>query len=108
MTSSDGTTGSAFDVAPEDVKEFGRTAYRLASELRAAASMLDNEVRGLETSWTGAAASSYQAGWGELHAGAADVWDALFGLADKLGITAENFSQADTTFASAVSSLDLP
>lgn len=108
MTESDGTSGSALDVVPEDVKELGRTAYRLASELRSAASTLNNEVHDLETSWTGTAGSSYQAGWSELHAGAADVWDALFGLADKLGITAENFSQTDTTFASALSSLDLP
>lgn len=108
MTLSDGTAGSAFDVVPEDVKKFGRTAYRLASELRSAASTLDNEVRGLESSWTGAAASSYQTGWGELHAGATDVWDALFELADKLGVTAETFSETDTTFASSVSSLDLP
>ncbi|WP_067667519.1 WXG100 family type VII secretion target [Nocardia miyunensis] len=108
MAQSEGTAGSAFDVVPEDVREFGRMAYRLASELRSAAATLNTEVRNLGTSWTGTASSSYQAGWSELHAGAADTWDALFELATKLGITADNFSQTDTNFASSISSLDLP
>jgi hypothetical protein len=36
------------------------------------------------------------------------VWDALFELAEKLGITADTVHGADESFAAGVSSLDLP
>ncbi|MBL1075243.1 WXG100 family type VII secretion target [Nocardia sp. 2] len=103
-----GGTAGQFEVIPDDVQGFGRAAYRIADELRSASAGLDGEVQGLMTTWKGAAADSYLAGWDEMHRGALDVWDTLFELAAKLGITAENFQQADTDFGAAVSSLNLP
>ncbi|APA97230.1 hypothetical protein NS506_03177 [Nocardia seriolae] len=43
-----------------------------------------------------------------MHHGATEVWDALFDLAAKLGITAETYRSIDTEFGAAVSSLELP
>ncbi|QLY34338.1 WXG100 family type VII secretion target [Nocardia huaxiensis] len=93
---------------PDDVQGFGRAAYAIAEELRSASANLDTEVQGLMATWKGAAADSYLVGWDEMHSGAMDVWDTLFALAERLGITAENYRDADTAYSAAVSSLDLP
>ncbi|QOW31094.1 WXG100 family type VII secretion target [Nocardia seriolae] len=69
---------------------------------------VDKEVQGLKSTWSGAAATSYETGWNEMHHGATEVWDALFDLAAKLGITAETYRSIDTEFGAAVSSLELP
>lgn len=97
----------AVSVVPDDVQGFGRAAYRIAEELRSASASLDTEVQGLTSTWKGAAADSYVAGWDEMHRGALDVWDTLFALAEQLGITAENFQTSDSDNAAAVTSLDM-
>ncbi|GEM30004.1 WXG100 family type VII secretion target [Nocardia neocaledoniensis] len=98
----------ALGIIPDDVQSFGREAYRIAEELRSASSSLDTEVQGLMSTWKGAAADSYLTGWDEMHRGALDVWDTLFVLAEKLGITAENFRISDGDHAAVISLLDLP
>ncbi|MEV0251818.1 WXG100 family type VII secretion target [Nocardia sp. NPDC050712] len=97
-----------FEVIPEDLQGLGRAAYQIAAEIRSASASLDTEVQGLMSTWKGAAADSYVAGWNEMHSGAIDVWDTLFALAERLGITAENFRQVDADSSAALSSLDLP
>ncbi|MFI9507645.1 WXG100 family type VII secretion target [Nocardia sp. NPDC052566] len=92
-------------VIPEQVKDLGRYAYGIATELRSGSNSLDGEVRGLLETWKGGAADSYGAGWDEMHQGAVRVWDVLFALAEKLGITAENYRTTDTGSASGISSL---
>ncbi|MGW4737375.1 WXG100 family type VII secretion target [Nocardia xishanensis] len=94
-------------VVPEDVQDVGRFAYRVATELRSGAAMLDNEVTALLASWKGSSATSYADGWREMHAAALQVWDELFELAEKLGITADTYRQRDTGTAGAFSSLNL-
>ncbi|GAB0102579.1 hypothetical protein JMUB6875_15470 [Nocardia sp. JMUB6875] len=107
MTGSDNAAGR-LEVLPNDVQAFGRLAYRIAEELRAGSDNLDKEVKGLRSTWQGAAAKSYEAGWTEMHHGATEVWDALFDLASKLGITAETYRGTDAEFGAALSSLELP
>ncbi|MFC9966052.1 WXG100 family type VII secretion target [Nocardia ignorata] len=94
-------------VVPDDVQGFGREAYRIAEELRSASASLDTEVQGLTATWKGAAADSYLAGWDEMHRGALDVWDTLYVLAERLGITAENFRATDDDNAAATVTLNM-
>lgn len=95
----------AVSVVPDDVQGFGRAAYRIAEELRSASASLDTEVQGLTSTWKGAAADSYVAGWDEMHRGALDVWDTLFALADIVGYvmsTAEDGFSVDLEHLDAV------
>ncbi|WP_280457813.1 WXG100 family type VII secretion target [Nocardia carnea] len=94
-------------VVPEDVRNIGRIAYRIATELRSGASTLDLDVTTLLSSWTGTAADSYRAAWAEMHDSSEVVWNELFEPAEKLGITADNYVQTDGSTAAAVSSLNL-
>ncbi|WP_405136005.1 WXG100 family type VII secretion target [Nocardia sp. NBC_01388] len=103
-----GGASGQLNVVPDEVQAFGRLAYKMAEELRSGSSTLDGEVRDLMNTWKGAAAGSYSEGWEEMHRGAVEVWDALFDLAAKLGVTAENYRDTDTNFATAVNSLELP
>ncbi|MCP2289128.1 WXG100 family type VII secretion target [Nocardia amikacinitolerans] len=105
MTTGD---GSAFSVVTDDVKALGRYAYKLAEELRSGALSLDREVTALLSTWKGSAADSYDTAWDEMHQGALTVWEELFELAAKLGITADTYRERDTSNASAIGSLDLP
>ncbi|MFC4123334.1 WXG100 family type VII secretion target [Nocardia rhizosphaerae] len=105
MASGEGSVG--VDIVPDDVQAFAREAYRIAEELRSASGSLDTEVQGLTSTWKGAAADSYLAGWDEMHRGALDVWDTLFILAERLGITAENFRATDDDNAATVVSLNM-
>lgn len=108
MANEAGGAPGQLEVVPGDVQSFGRVAYRMAEELRSGSVALDGEVRELMSTWKGAAASSYDEGWGEMHRGAIEVWDALFALAEKLGVTAANYRQTDAEFGSALNSLELP
>ncbi|WP_062987692.1 WXG100 family type VII secretion target [Nocardia anaemiae] len=105
--SNDSASSAALEVIPEEVKEVGRFAYRVATELRSGSSSLDVEVQSVLSTWRGIAADAYGSGWEELRRGASEVWEALFELAEKLGITAETYQTADSARASTFSSLDL-
>ncbi|MEV2220420.1 WXG100 family type VII secretion target [Nocardia vinacea] len=95
-------------VLPDEVKVLGRLAYQVAEQCRDGYSTLDTDVRAMLDSWTGNNADAFGAGWEELHQGAVQVWDALFELAESLGITAATLGQTDQAFAGGISSLDLP
>ncbi|MBF6204319.1 WXG100 family type VII secretion target [Streptomyces gardneri] len=94
-------------VTPDDVLDVGRFAYQMATNLRSSADALDNEVSALLTSWKGSSATSYAEGWRDMFDSARLVWDELFQLAEKLGITADMFRAQDTNNAGEFSSLDL-
>ncbi|MFC9965467.1 WXG100 family type VII secretion target [Nocardia ignorata] len=98
---------NSVSVIPDEVQEIGRIAYRVATELRSGADSLDTSVVQLLASWTGTAAESYQRAWGDMQTGSRRVWDELFELAEKLGVTAENFQATDTGSAESIFSLDL-
>ncbi|MFR9753280.1 WXG100 family type VII secretion target [Nocardia sp. 004] len=99
---------SSLSIVTEDVEALGRLAFDIASQCRDGYSALAVDVRDVLESWTGNNAGAFAAGWEEFHQGAVQVWDALFALAEKLGITAETVRRTDRVFAAAVSSLDLP
>ncbi|MRH89868.1 WXG100 family type VII secretion target [Nocardia sp. SYP-A9097] len=96
------------EVLPDGVRAFGRLAFRMAEELRSGSTTLDGEVGELMDTWRGAAAGSYRNGWDEMQRGAVEVWNALFDLAAKLGVTADTYCETDTDFGAAVNSLELP
>ncbi len=101
-------TGPQASVVPDDVKDVGRFAYKIADELRSGAISLDRDVTTLLATWTGSAANAYDAGWKEMHSGALRVWEELFELAEKLGVTADNFREQDLESSNTFRTLDLP
>ncbi|MGQ4617303.1 WXG100 family type VII secretion target [Nocardia sp. R7R-8] len=98
----------ALSVQTDEVKALGRLAFDVATQCREGYSALETDVRDMLESWTGNNVGAFSAGWEELHQGAVQVWDALFELAEKLGITADTIRETDRAFATGVSSLDLP
>ncbi|MBF6545188.1 WXG100 family type VII secretion target [Nocardia brasiliensis] len=99
---------AALSVEPEEVQVLGRLAYQIADELKAGYSSLVTDTKATIDSWAGNNAGAFTAAWDEFHEGADQVWDALFELAEKLGVTAETLRATDQSFAAGVSSLDLP
>lgn len=102
-----GVVEGELSVVPEEVRNIGRIAYRIATELRSGGSTLDLDVTTLLGSWTGTAADSYRAAWAEMRDSSEVVWNELFELAEKLGVTADNYVQTDDSTAAVVSSLNL-
>ncbi|MEU2041198.1 WXG100 family type VII secretion target [Nocardia niwae] len=98
----------SLSVDTDVVEAVGRLAFDVATQCRDGYSALATDVRDMLESWTGNNAGAFAAGWEEFHQGAVQVWDALFELAEKLGITADTVRGADQSFAAGVSSLDLP
>ncbi|WP_378737123.1 WXG100 family type VII secretion target [Nocardia brasiliensis] len=98
----------SLSVEPEEVKALGRMAYQIADELKSGYASLVADTKVTIDSWAGNNASVFTAAWDEFHQGADQVWDALFELAEKLGVTAETLRATDQSFASGLSSLDLP
>lgn len=101
-----GASGDLF-VAPNEVSDVGRYAYRIAQELLSGLNAVDGELDSLATTWTGNAGSAYAAGWKELHGGARQVLEALTDMAELLGVTAANYEVQDQHTEAAVSSLRL-
>ncbi|MBF6474140.1 WXG100 family type VII secretion target [Nocardia abscessus] len=91
-----------------EVKALGRLAFDVATQCRDGYSALETDVRDMLESWTGNNSGAFTVGWEEFHQGAVQVWDALFELAEKLGVTADTVRETDQAFATGVSSLDLP
>ncbi|MFD4430189.1 WXG100 family type VII secretion target [Nocardia sp. NPDC058497] len=96
------------DVNSVNVQEFGRFVFGIANDLKSGSSTVDREVTGLMATWRGSAADSYATDWNELCSGAAQVWEALFALAEKLGITAASFQEVDLSNSSGLRSLNIP
>ncbi|MCA2209185.1 WXG100 family type VII secretion target [Nocardia rosealba] len=83
----------------------------MAEALRTALTSANTEVDSLLSSgWKGDLATQFGTGWTETHDGGATIIAALTTMAEKLGITAENYQQQDTDHAYTLnmSSLDLP
>ncbi|MFC9894532.1 WXG100 family type VII secretion target [Nocardia sp. NPDC127579] len=99
---------SSLSIDPEEVKALGRLAYDLAGECRSGYASLVTDVRATIDGWSGNNASTFAAGWDEFHEGADQIWDALFDLAAKLGVTAQSLGTVDESFSAEISSLDLP
>ncbi|MFF0528362.1 WXG100 family type VII secretion target [Nocardia amikacinitolerans] len=104
------TTGdlSSLSVDPEEVKALGRLAFQIAEECKSGYSSVVADAQVTIDSWVGNNAGAFTAAWEEFHEGADQVWDALFELAEKLGITAETVRASDQSYAAGISSLDLP
>ncbi|MFD0360036.1 WXG100 family type VII secretion target [Nocardia sp. GCM10030253] len=104
------TTGdpSSLSVETDEVKALGRLAFQIAEECRSGYSSLVTDTKITIDSWVGNNAGTFTAAWEEFHEGADQVWDALFELAEKLGVTAETLRATDQSYAAGISSLDLP
>ncbi|WP_043649960.1 WXG100 family type VII secretion target [Nocardia thailandica] len=96
------------DVVPAEVTVYGQRVYSIAEQLQLALTSIDRDIQALKGTWRGSAADSYAAGWQEVRQGASEVWNALYELAAKLGVTADVLVQSDRARASAMSVLDLP
>ncbi|MFE7741495.1 type VII secretion target [Nocardia sp. NPDC057455] len=105
------TSGPILSVVPDKVWELGKYAYELAEALRAALDSASKEVASLtDGSWTGDAANEFSAGWTDVRDGGSQIMNALTGMAEKLGVTADTYRARDESNAASLntSSLDLP
>ncbi|MFD6463468.1 WXG100 family type VII secretion target, partial [Streptomyces roseolus] len=84
-----------FEVVPDHVQDAGRYIQEVAAALVAGVRAADVEVSGLMSSWKGAAASAYQAGWEETRNGAVEVLEALGDMAELLGVVAAALPEID-------------
>ncbi|WP_405498324.1 WXG100 family type VII secretion target [Nocardia sp. NBC_00511] len=98
----------SLSIEPDEVKALGRLAFDIASQCRDGYSSLAKDVQVALEKWRGNNADVFSTGWGEFEHGATEVWDALFELAAKLGVTAESLRAVDQEYAAGLSSLDLP
>ncbi|WP_084477727.1 WXG100 family type VII secretion target [Nocardia jejuensis] len=102
-----GGSGGVF-VVPEDVQSLGKSALDIAETLRSALKSVGQDVDSLTTGrWTGSAAASFGAGWGECSEGGQRIIDALTTMADKLGVTAQTYVGQDLLSADKFTNLDL-
>jgi WXG100 family type VII secretion target len=104
------TPGTQFVVVPEHVSDAGRYVQETAQTLINGVRSADAEVAGLMSTWRGAAADAYSAGWDETRQGAVAVLEALGDMAELLGVVATEVDALDQTRADVFrpSSLDLP
>ncbi|MEV6428793.1 WXG100 family type VII secretion target [Nocardia sp. NPDC051463] len=97
-----------FSVVPDEVRAVGRYVYSLTQTLRSALDSAGTEVDELTSSgWSGTAAAAFAEGWRESRDGGGKIVEALTVMAEKLGVTAENYQAQDTAAASRTSSLNL-
>ncbi|MFQ6393164.1 WXG100 family type VII secretion target [Nocardia sp. KC 131] len=110
MSRSGGTpdNGQNLSVVPDEVSAVGRYVYSLAQTFRSALDSAGTEVDELTSSgWSGTAATAFAEGWRESRDSGGKIVDALAVMAEKLGVTAENYLAQDTAAASRTSSLNL-
>ncbi|MEV6063713.1 WXG100 family type VII secretion target [Nocardia asteroides] len=110
MSTPGGSSESPLSVAPAEVQAVGRYVFGIAEALRTALASASTEVEALLASeWTGDLATLFGTGWTETHDGGTTIITALTGMAEKLGITAENYQQQDTdnAYSLNLSGLDL-
>lgn len=94
-----------FRIHSEGVAALGLRAEQLAADLENALSLANREVSGLASSWTGEAGNAYLRGWEEMHDGGIQIFTALRGLAESLGVTADDFDGRDQVTSSSILSL---
>ena len=101
-------TGPDVSVVPEDVREAGQLAQRLAQELRSALESAGRDVDSLTSGgWSGTASDAFGAGWQEFHRGGIDVLTALAGMAERLGANADNYQTQDARNAAVTYRLNI-
>ncbi|MFD3508762.1 WXG100 family type VII secretion target [Nocardia sp. NPDC058666] len=106
-----GGDGQSLTVVPEKVRDVGTFVYGLADTLRQALDIASREVDACAGgSWTGDYAESFATAWSETRSGGVAVISALTEMAEKLGVSADTYSQADQSFSADLGafSLDLP
>ncbi|MFD4356099.1 WXG100 family type VII secretion target [Nocardia sp. NPDC058518] len=111
MSTPGGSDGGSLSVVPTEVQAVGRYVYGIAEALRTALTSANTEVDTLLAGgWSGDLATLFGTGWTETHDGGTTIITALTDMANKLGITADNYQQQDTNRAYSLntSSLDLP
>ncbi|MFD5174512.1 WXG100 family type VII secretion target [Nocardia sp. NPDC058379] len=83
-------------VVPASVRDVGNYVYGIADTLRQALDMASGEVDSCAGgSWAGTAASTFATGWSETREGGLMIIAALTTMAEKLGVTAETYTQRD-------------
>ncbi len=103
------STAEQLSVVPEEVSALGCYIYDAAQSLQSALQSAGREVEALTSgTWSGPASVTFSRGWQECSSGGAEIIDALTEMAEKLGVTADNYIHSDTRRASDISSLDLP
>ncbi|MFD4428241.1 type VII secretion target [Nocardia rhizosphaerihabitans] len=94
--STPGGENGAMSVVPASVRDVGNYVYGLADTLRQALDAASSEVESCAGgSWAGAAASTFATGWSETREGGLLIMTALTTMAEKLGVTAETYTQRD-------------
>ncbi|WP_280334931.1 WXG100 family type VII secretion target [Nocardia wallacei] len=82
---------------PDDVQAIGQYVYNLADTMRQALDAASREVDALlSEGWTGDAADEFAEGWADTRDGGTKLMTALTALAEKLGVTAENYRNTDS------------
>ncbi|MET8800951.1 WXG100 family type VII secretion target [Nocardia sp. NPDC004568] len=95
-------------VVPEEVRSVGRYVYGIADALRRALESAGSDVDSLTGgSWVGDDAAEFAAGWTDVRDGGVRIIDALTGMAEKLGVTADTYQATDDGISDAFSSLRL-
>lgn len=101
-------SGQDMTVVPEQVRDVGRYVYGLADTLRRALDSAATEVDSLTNgTWSGDAAAEFAGSWADLRDGGIRIIDALTGMAEKLGVTADSYETTDDDNATGFSSLRL-
>ncbi|MBF6172905.1 WXG100 family type VII secretion target [Nocardia blacklockiae] len=87
---------SGITVVPDEVRAVGQYVYNIADTMRQALDAASREVDGLlSQGWTGDAADEFSEGWTDTRDGGTKLMTALTSLAEKLGVTAENYRNTD-------------
>lgn len=95
--------GHNLSVVPEQVRDVGIYIYGLADTLAQALGAAAKDVeRLLSEDWTGDYATEFADGWSEVRDGGDRIFQALTGMAEKLGVTAESFATTDSQSAAAL------
>ncbi|WP_280362349.1 WXG100 family type VII secretion target [Nocardia wallacei] len=99
---------SGITVVPDDVQAIGQYVYNIADTMRQALDAASREVDTLlAEGWTGDAADEFSAGWTDTHDGGTKLMTALTALAEKLGVTAENYRNTDGGSTTALTQLNM-
>lgn len=87
---------NGFEASPAELQAAGALLDHVAEEVRGQATNLRGEVDGLlSDGWSGQAARGFAQGWREWERGANDVLSALSTMAELLGLTGRNYSEAE-------------
>ncbi|QIS14336.1 WXG100 family type VII secretion target [Nocardia arthritidis] len=83
-------------VVPDEVLAYGRKVFGIAETLRTALDSAAGAVgEMLSDGWTGDAANEFATGWRETREGGEHMVHALRSIAEKLGVSADNYRGDD-------------